>query len=94
MLPCAGVRDDGGVDLGQLPFTEHANSAPQNYDQRGHGRSLGTLSPRDGTMERFVADLEAVCDAVSEGAVTLLGHSGGKHLALRFALRHNPGSVA
>lgn len=58
------------------------------YDQRGHGRSLGALHPSDVTIERFVADLEAVCRATGRDAVTLLGHSWGGHLALRFALRH------
>jgi len=74
---------DGLADIGRLVY----------YDQRGHGRSLGDLDPKDITVERFVADLEAVCDAIDEGAVTLLGHSWGAHLALRFALRH-PGRVA
>ena len=74
---------DGLADIGRLVY----------YDQRGHGRSLGDLDPRDVTPERFGADLEAVCDAVGEGAVTLLGHSWGALLALRFALRH-PGRVA
>jgi proline iminopeptidase len=66
------------ADVGRLVY----------YDQRGHGRSLGTLSSSDVTMERFVADLAAVCSAVGEAAVTLLGHSWGAHVALRFALRH------
>jgi proline iminopeptidase len=74
---------DGLADVGRLVY----------YDQRGHGRSLGALSPRDVTIDRFVADLEAICAATGEDAVTLLGHSWGAHLALRFALRH-PARVA
>jgi proline iminopeptidase len=74
---------DGLADFGRLVY----------YDQRGHGRSLGALSPTDVTIERFVADLDAVCAATGEDAVTLLGHSWGAHLALRFALRH-PARVA
>jgi proline iminopeptidase len=58
------------------------------YDQRGHGRSRGELDPAHITVDRFVADLKAVCDALRLGAVTLLGHSWGGHLALRFAVRH------
>lgn len=57
-------------------------------DQRGHGRSHGELEPGDVTAERFVDDLARVLDALELDAPTVLGHSWGGHLALRFALTH------
>jgi proline iminopeptidase len=57
------------------------------YDQRGHGRSLGPFRPDDISIDRFVEDLGIVLSAFGLDTVTLLGHSWGTHLALRFAIR-------
>lgn len=57
------------------------------YDQRGHGRSRGALEPDDISVDRFVEDLGAVLSTLGLDTVTLLGHSWGTHLALRFAIR-------
>lgn len=54
------------------------------WDQRGCGRSAPG-GPY--TVERFVADLDAVV-AAAGAPVALLGHSWGAQLALRYALDH------
>lgn len=55
------------------------------WDQRGCGRS-----ERRGpyTVARFVADLDAVREHLGTTRITLLGHSWGALLALRYALDH------
>ncbi|QLQ36247.1 alpha/beta fold hydrolase [Micromonospora robiginosa] len=55
------------------------------WDQRGCGRS-----ERRGpyTVDRFVADLDAVREQLGGPRVAVLGHSWGAHLALRYALDH------
>ncbi|MGC4888084.1 alpha/beta fold hydrolase [Micromonospora sp. DT227] len=55
------------------------------WDQRGCGRS-----ERRGpyTVDRFVADLDAVHERLAGPRTALLGHSWGAHLALRYALDH------
>ncbi|MFI7219673.1 alpha/beta fold hydrolase [Micromonospora maritima] len=55
------------------------------WDQRGCGRSQ-----RRGpyTIDRFVADLDAVREHLAGPRTALLGHSWGAHLALRYALDH------
>lgn len=55
------------------------------WDQRGCGRS-GRGGPY--TVDRFVADLDAVRDHCGAERISLLGHSWGAMLALRYALAH------
>ncbi len=56
------------------------------FDLRGHGRSD---RPRDGyDAERMTQDLASVIEHVTDGPVSLVGHSYGGFIALRFALRH------
>lgn len=60
------------------------------WDQRGCGRSTGS-GPY--TVERFVADLEAIRGHFGYARWMVGGHSWGATLALRYALAH-PGRVA
>lgn len=61
-----------------------------SYDQRGTGRSS---EPSEGYgMPNYVADLEAVREAVGAEAIHLLGHSWGGLVAQRYAVAH-PGRV-
>lgn len=53
-------------------------------EPRGVGRSGG--GPH--TMERAVADLEGIREAVGVGNWTVVGHSWGSDLAVRYALEH------
>ncbi|OLZ45869.1 alpha/beta fold hydrolase [Amycolatopsis keratiniphila] len=55
------------------------------WDQRGAGRSE-TRGPY--TLERMVADVEAVREWHGVDRVPVLGHSWGAHLALLYALAH------
>jgi proline iminopeptidase len=63
----------------------HDHARTVRWDQRGCGRSerRGPYS-----VARSIADLDAVRDQVAGPRMTLLGHSWGAHLALRYALEH------
>jgi proline iminopeptidase len=70
--------DDVAVLLGDL-------ARPIRWDQRGCGRS-----ERRGpfTVARFVADLDVVRESTKSPCISLLGHSWGAMLALRYALAY------
>src|SRR5215475_7923050 len=55
------------------------------WDQRGCGRS-----ERRGpyTVARYVADLDAIREQIGVPRISLLGHSWGAMLALRYSLEH------
>lgn len=55
------------------------------YDQRGNGESDGG---EPYSHEQFVADLEALRQALGLGKIVLLGGSYGGYIALEYALRH------
>ncbi len=62
------------------------NFAAVTYDQRGVSRSSAPpLDPANYTLARYVADLEAVRQAVGVEHVHLLGHSWGGLVAMRYA---------
>jgi pimeloyl-ACP methyl ester carboxylesterase/DNA-binding CsgD family transcriptional regulator len=56
------------------------------YDERGCG--LSDPDPGDPSLETWVADLEAVVDAVGLDRFTLLGVSQGAGIAVDYAVRH------
>jgi proline iminopeptidase len=58
------------------------------YDQRGLGRSTGDLDSASISMDRYVADLDAVRELAGVERVNLLAHSWGGLLALMYALEH------
>lgn len=70
---------DAAADL----LRDHARTV--RWDQRGCGRSQrrGPYS-----IERSIADLDAVRDQLAGPRTALLGHSWGAHLALRYAIEH------
>ncbi|MGW2523352.1 alpha/beta fold hydrolase [Streptomyces sp. NPDC001617] len=57
------------------------------WDQRGCGRSEREVTG-PWTIDRFVADLDAVRRHFGLQRIRLLGHSWGAYLALRYALAH------
>lgn len=61
------------------------------YDLRGHGRSERATTGYD--VATLAADLGALCDGFSTEPLTLVGHSYGALVALRYAL-DRPGRVA
>ena len=58
------------------------------FDQLGSGRSDRPDDPSLWTMERFVAEVEAVRTALGLARVHLYGQSWGGWLALQYALDH------
>jgi proline iminopeptidase len=63
------------------------------YDQVGRGRSLRLADPRGYTLERDIADLEAIRRQIGAERVVLIGHSYGGKLAAAYAAA-NPEQVA
>ena len=58
------------------------------YDQVGRGRSSRLADPRDYTLARDVADLEAIRCKIGADKVVLIGHSYGGALAAAYAAAH------
>lgn len=56
------------------------------YDQRGSGRSSPAAAGE--TIDRCVADLDAVRGALGAGEIDIVGHSFGAYLAMAYAARH------
>lgn len=71
--------------LAPLANLLEARASVHRWDQRGGGRS-STGGPF--TVNRFVADMEAVRRAAGAGRWVAGGHSWGANLALLYALRH------
>jgi len=84
-----GSRDDFRDVLGEL--ARHGRTVVP--DQRGHGGSTNTGNSEGYTLERLVADLAGLLDALAIERCDLLGHSMGGMVAMRFALAH-PARVA
>jgi pimeloyl-ACP methyl ester carboxylesterase len=78
-----GNSSDYMISLEQLASAE---LTVVNYDQRGTGQS--TEPSKGYAMDNYVADLEAVRQAVRAESVHLLGHSWGGLVALRYAVTH------
>ena len=58
------------------------------YDQRGSGRSRGEVNASTVSFDLFLADIDALADSLGLARFSLLGHSWGGLLALRYAARH------
>jgi proline iminopeptidase len=63
------------------------------YDQVGTGRSSRLTDPRDYTIARGVADLEAIRQRIGVDRMVLLGHSYGAQVAAAYLAAH-PDHVA
>ena len=74
-----------------LPLASLATERPVVfYDQLGGGRSACADDPALWRLERFVAELRAVCQALAPQGFHLLGHSWGSILAVELALQQPP----
>ena len=58
------------------------------YDQLGSGRSTRLADPAGYSVERDVADLDAVRRAIGAGRMILVGHSAGGALAAHYVAAH------
>ncbi len=59
------------------------------YDQRGSGRSVVTnINPQHINTEQFVEDIETLRKSLGFSKVTLVGHSWGGFLALKYAIKY------
>ena len=62
------------------------------YDQRACGRSSAAVDTAQMSMSTFVADIEALREALDLGPIHLLGHSWGGLLAMQYAAEY-PGQL-
>jgi proline iminopeptidase len=62
------------------------------YDQRGTGRSVAALDSTAINLDAFVADINALREALGYDRVSLLAHSWGALVGIEYAARH-PESV-
>lgn len=58
------------------------------YDQRGCGRSAGESEDTPITMKTYLDDLDALISQLGKEKVSLVGHSWGGYIAMRYALEH------
>jgi proline iminopeptidase len=58
------------------------------YDPRGTGRTSGEVNDSTVSFDRLLADIDALADSLRLPAFTLLGHSWGGLVAMRYAARH------
>jgi pimeloyl-ACP methyl ester carboxylesterase len=89
----------GGPGMPETPLLRHYNGAVESaftvvyWDQRGAGRSFTREIPSATmTIDRFVADLDALVDHVRsrlhKDKVAIFGHSWGSMLGTLYAARH------
>lgn len=62
------------------------------YDQRGLGKSTGELTPGQINLKTYVDDIESIRKFLGVTRVSLIGHSWGGLLAMKYALSY-PESV-
>lgn len=62
------------------------------YDQRGTGRTEGDVNATTVSLDRYLADIEALRDSLKLGRPVLLGHSWGGFVAMRYAVKY-PGQL-
>ena len=83
------IHGGPGVDLESIAG-DFAPLAAQHtvifYDQRGGGKSQIVADPAQLTLDRHLADLEAVRAHFGIRKMTLVGHSWGGLLAVLYAL--------
>jgi pimeloyl-ACP methyl ester carboxylesterase len=88
----------GGPGFSETRLFRHFNAPLEKsftvvyWDQRGTGKSFDTKIPRCSmTVERFIADLDelvdAVCNRVGKKKVAIFGHSWGSALGVLYAAR-------
>ena len=58
------------------------------YDQRGTGRSVAALDSSAINLDAFVADIEALREALGYERVSVLAHSWGALIGIEYAARH------
>ena len=88
-----GFKSDmtGSKALALDSWAQAQGRAFVRFDYFGHGMSSGNF--REGTVTRWLGDVLAVLDRLTQGPQILVGSSMGGHLALHAALAR-PGRVA
>lgn len=58
------------------------------YDQRGCGQTISELTEKQINVSTFVEDIESIRKSLNYDKITLLGHSWGGFLAMKYALQY------
>jgi proline iminopeptidase len=93
--PIVVIHGGPGLSLDYL-FPQMARLAKTHlvifYDQRACGRSTGEINSNSMQIAPFLDDLECLRKSFGFKKMTVLGHSWGGFLAMKYAIAH-PGSV-
>jgi len=87
----------GAPKLCQDYLLPHMANLPANhsvifYDQRGCGKSLAVISEKNINVENFVDDIEAIRQSIGAERISIIGHSWGAFLGMKYAILH-PDSI-
>jgi proline iminopeptidase len=87
----------GGPVLDQSYLVNHFAPLAKDYrlifyDQRASGRSASAVDSASMTIKMFVEDIEGIRKKLNLGKISVLGHSWGGFLAVRYAAAY-PGEV-
>ncbi|MFC4347035.1 proline iminopeptidase-family hydrolase [Kordiimonas lipolytica] len=85
----------GGTHRGNMPYVALADEYPVIlYDQLGTGNSERPNNPANWRVERFVAEIDHIREALGLDEVIIAGHSWGGTLAAEYAVRNPDGLKA
>lgn len=84
----------GGPGLNHSYFLPHLNSLAKKhrvifYDQRACGNSSGDLDSTQMNLDLFVEDIEAIRESLNLGKISILAHSWGGLVAMKYAAKYS-----
>lgn len=84
----------GGPSLNHSYFFPHLNSLAKKhrvifYDQRACGNSSGDLDSTQMNLHLFVEDIEAIRESLNLGKISILAHSWGGLVAMKYAVKYS-----
>lgn len=84
----------GGPGLNHSYFFPHLNSLAKKhrvifYDQRACGNSSGDLDSTQMNLHLFVDDIEAIRESLNLGKISILAHSWGGLVAMKYAVKYS-----
>lgn len=84
----------GGPGLNHSYFLPHLNSLAKKYrvifyDQRACGNSSGDLDSTQMNLDLFVEDIEAIRESLNLGKISILAHSWGGLVAMKYAVKYS-----
>ena len=84
----------GGPGLNHSYFLPHLNALAKKhrvifYDQRACGNSSGNLDSSQMNLHLFVEDIEAIRNSLKLGKISILAHSWGGLVGMKYAMKYS-----